>query len=701
MGNSSWWELIRESKQNDDYDSYNVDLDFEVVYPKSFELFLNNSDSQQTRINWNTFFSHPALEEILNLKEVNWNTTRQFDKFLANTQFIRKLYALEEDRERVLNKKSFVITDGVYSRCLRNLCEAIHLHLAIGITNLDPEKVKLGLGASELILKEVKNLELQKAILYMATLIQIFSIWYKKKKFGTEEPFNDVEYDGTDVETDCNGLLVLLFPNSTKVKDTSLLKRAELNRLFDKHNDMTIAYKIIDPGEGSQSILEQFLAFFGGVLKFNSEEFKVIKGVLTALNKKVRVYEWEIDKLIATSLNHDIEEIPCFHYANGPIEKEESSCRDLLLGFLVQLYRYQGCKVLEVRQVIAESILIDNQKLLLDFYSPEMRCYYILLYKICKENPLGVYDYLYNNLMVHVEWKSPLLQRLMKHIPIENKLNDTQKKFIRNLFGKNAIKLSHNISRTDIEKYLEVYTGIVKLKFCIDSFEFYFYNSEFNSNQFEALFIQNVIDNSSIKQGKDCKKQIENWKIPITYIHNQFIKNSTEMTFPIYLYQLLVSIGILIKVAAQIKIPFKLINQSFSKDIPTKKESDLKWQSIFRRIYTNNDVQPEKILENLDMEPQNIDKWLSHLLIKAGILDRNKIYEECLAYCIQLNKVLDYRVKILMHIYFDTFGHFTYRTLTHPEYAGAIDKNCLEKANDLLNKRIKKMKEEFLPWLEV
>ena len=207
MGNSSWWELIRESKKNDDYDSYNIDLDFEVVYPKSFELFLKESDSQKSTINWNTFFSHPALEEILNLKEVNWNTTRQLDKFLANTQFIRKLYALEEDSERVLNGKTFIRTDGSYSRCLRNLCEAIHLHLAIGITKLDP--VKLELGASELLLKEVKNLELQKAILYMATLIQIFSLWYKQKKGENEKPFNKIEYDGNEVEDICNGLLVL------------------------------------------------------------------------------------------------------------------------------------------------------------------------------------------------------------------------------------------------------------------------------------------------------------------------------------------------------------------------------------------------------------------------------------------------------------------------------------------------------------
>ena len=683
MGNSSWWELIRENKKNDDYDSYNADLDFEVVYPKSFELFLKDSDSQETTINWNTFFSHPALEEILNLKEVNWNTTRQFDKFLANTQFIRKLYALEEDREHVLNNQSFIRTDGTYSRCLRNLCEAIHLHLAIGITKLDPEKIKLGLGASELILKEVKNLELQKAILYMATLIQIFSIWYKKKNVRNEMSFNEIEYDGTQVETICNGLLVLLFPNSKEVKDTSLLKRDKLDRLFDKHNDMTIAYKVMDPGRESQLILEQFLAFFAGVLKFSDKEFKDIKNVLEALNKKVRVYEWEIDKLIATSLKHDVNGISCLNDANISIKKEALSCRELLFIFLVQLYRYQACKVLEVRQVIATSVLVDNQKLLLDFYSPEMRCYYILLYRLCKENPVGVYDYLYNNLMAHVKWKSPLLERLMKNVSIENKLNDLQKKFIRYLFSKNTIELLHNMRRTDIEVFLKVYTGIVK--------------SNFYSNQFKDLFIQNIIDNNSIKKGKDCKKQIENWKIPITYIHNQFIKNSTDRTFSIYLYQLLVSIGILTKVAAQVQIPFKLINQSFSKEIPTKKESDLKWQSIFRRIDTNSDVQLEKILENLDNEHQNTDKWFSHYLMKGVIIDRDKIYEECQAYNIQLNKVLDYRVKILMHIYFATFGHFTYRTLSHPKYAGAIDKNCLEMANELLNERIKEMKAEFLP----
>ncbi len=681
MGNSSWWELIRENKKNDDYDSYNVDLDFEVVYPKSFELFLKDSDSQQTTINWNTFFSHPALEEILNLKEVNWNTTRQFDKFLANTQFIRKLYALEEDSERVLNGKTFIRTDGSYSRCLRNLCEAIHLHLAIGITKLDPEKVKL--GTSELILKEVKNLELQKAILYMATLIQIFSLWYKQKKVETEKPFNKIEYDGNEVEDICNLLLVLLFPNSTYVKDTSLLKRAKLDRLFDKHNDMTIAYKVMVSGGELQLILEQFLAFFGGILKFNDKEFKDIKNVLEALNKKVRVYEWEIDELIATSLKHDVNGISCLNDANISIKKEALSCRELLFIFLVQLYRYQACKVLEVRQVIATSVLVDNQKLLLDFYSPEMRCYYILLYRLCKENPVGVYDYLYNNLMAHVKWKSPLLERLMKNVSIENKLNDLQKKFIRYLFSKNTIELLHNLRRTDIEVFLKVYTGIVK--------------SNFYSNQFKDLFIQNIIDNNSIKKGKDCKKQIENWKIPITYIHNQFIKNSTDRTFSIYLYQLLVSIGILTKVAAQVQIPFKLINQSFSKEIPTKKESDLKWQSIFRRIDTNTDVQLEKILENLDNEPQNTDKWFSHYLMKGVIIDRDKIYEECQAYNIQLNKVLDYRVKILMHIYFATFGHFTYWTLSYSEYAGAIDKNCLGMANELLNKRIKKMKSEFLP----
>lgn len=681
MGNSSWWELIRESKKNDDYDSYNIDLDFEVVYPKSFELFLKESDSQKSTINWNTFFSHPALEEILNLKEVNWNTTRQLDKFLANTQFIRKLYALEEDSERVLNGKTFIRTDGSYSRCLRNLCEAIHLHLAIGITKLDP--VKLELGASELLLKEVKNLELQKAILYMATLIQIFSLWYKQKKGENEKPFNKIEYDGNEVEDICNGLLVLLFPNSTYVKDTSLLKRAKLDRLFDKHNDMTIAYKVMVSGRELQLILEQFLAFFGGILKFNDKEFKDIKNVLEALNKKVRVYEWEIDKLIATSLKHDVNGISCLNDANISIKKEALSCRELLFIFLVQLYRYQACKVLEVRQVIATSVLVDNQKLLLDFYSPEMRCYYILLYRLCKENPVGVYDYLYNNLMAHVKWKSPVLQRLMKHVSIENKLNDSQKKFIRNLFGKNTIKLSHNIKRTDIEGYLEDYTGIVRSKFCVNLFEF--------------LFIQNVIDNNGIKQGKDCKKQIKTWKTPITYIHNQFIKNSTDMKFSIYLYQLLVSIGILIKVAAQVQIPFKLINQSFSKEFPTTKESDLKWQSILRKIDTNSDVQLEKILEDLDNEPQNTDKWFSHYLIKGVIVDRNKIYEECQAYNIHLNEFLDYRVKILMHIYFATFGHFTYRTLSHPEYAGAIDKNCLEMANELLNERIKEMKAEFLP----
>lgn len=697
MGTSSWWELIRENKKNDDYDSYNVDLDFEVVYPKSFELFLKDSDSQQTTINWNTFFLHPALEEILNLKEVNWNTTRQFDKFLANTQFIRKLYALEEDREHVLNKQSFVRTDGTYSRCLRNLCEAIHLHLAIGITKLDPEKIKLGLGASELILKEVKNLELQKAILYMATLIQIFSIWYKKKDFGNEMSFYEIEYDGTQVETICNGLLVLLFPNSKEVKDTSVLKRAKLDRLFDKHNDMTIAYKVMASGGELQLIFEQFLAFFGGILKFNDKEFKDIKNVLEALNKKVRVYEWEIDKLIATSLKHDVNGISCLNDANISIKKEALSCRELLFIFLVQLYRYQACKVLEVRQVIAMSVLVDNQKLLLDFYSPEMRCYYILLYRLCKENPVGVYDYLYNNLMAHVKWKSPVLQRLMKNVSIENKLNDSQKKFIRNLFGKNTIKLSHNIKRTDIEGYLEDYTGIVRSKFCVNPFEVGFSILEFDSDQFEDLFIQNIIDNNSIKQGKDCKKQVETWKIPITYIHNQFIKNSTDMTFSIYLYQLLVSIGILIKVAAQVQNPFKLINQSFSKEIFTMKESDLKWQSIFRRIDTNSDVQLEKILENLDNEPKKIDKWFSHFLIKDVILDRNKIYEECQAYNIHLNEYLDYRVEILMHIYFATFGHFTYRTLSHPKYAGAIDKNCLEMANELLNERIKEMKAEFLP----
>lgn len=683
MGNSSWWELIRENKKNDDYDSYNVDLDFEVVYPKSFKLFLNNSDSQQTRINWNTFFSHPALEEILNLKEVNWNTTRQFDKFLANTQFIRKLYGLEEDSERVLNGNTFIRTDGSYSRCLRNLCEAIHLHLAIGITKLDPEKVKLRLGASELIFKEVKNLELQKAILYMATLIQIFSLWYKQKKVETEKPFNKIEYDGNEVEDICNLLLVLLFPNSTYVKDTSLLKRAKLDRLFDKHNDMTIAYKVMVSGEKSQSILEQFLAFFGGILKFNDKEFKGIKNVLEALNKKVRVYEWEIDILIATSLKHDVNGISCLNDANILIKKEALSCRELLFIFLVQLYRYQACKVLEVRQVIATSVLVDNQNLLLDFYSPEMRCYYILLYRLCKENPVGVYDYLYNNLIADIKWKSPLLERLMKNVSIENKLNDLQKKFIRYLFSKNTIKLSHNIKRTDIEEYLEDYTGIVRSKFCV--------------NLFEDLFIQNIINNNSIKQGKDCKKQVETWKIPITYIHNQFIKNSTDMKLSIYLYQLLVSIGILTKVAAQIEVPFKLINRSFSKELTIKKESDLKWQSILKKININSDVQLEKILENLDNEPQNTDKWFSHYLIKGVIIDRDKIYEECQAYNIQLNKVLDYRVKILMHIYFATFGHFTYRTLSHPEYAGAIDKNCLEMANELLNERIKEMKAEFLP----
>ena len=681
MGNSSWWELIRENKKNDDYDSYNVDLDFEVVYPKSFELFLKDSDSQQTTINWNTFFSHPALEEILNLKEVNWNTTRQFDKFLANTQFIRKLYALEEDSERVLNGKTFIRTDGSYSRCLRNLCEAIHLHFAIGITKLDPEKVKL--GASELILKEVKNLELQKAILYMATLIQIFSLWYKQKKVENEKPFNEIEYDGTQVETICNGLLVLLFPNSKEVKDTSVLKRAKLDRLFDKHNDMTIAYKVMHSGEKSQSILDQFLAFFGGILKFNDKEFKGIKNVLEALNKKVRVYEWEIDILIATSLKHDVNGISCLNDANILIKKEALSCRELLFIFLVQLYRYQACKVLEVRQVIATSVLVDNQNLLLDFYSPEMRCYYILLYRLCKENPVGVYDYLYNNLIADIKWKSPLLERLMKNVSIENKLNDLQKKFIRYLFSKNTIKLSHNIKRTDIEEYLEDYTGIVRSKFCV--------------NPFEDLFIQNIINNNSIKQGKDCKKQVETWKIPITYIHNQFIKNSTDMKLSIYLYQLLVSIGILTKVAAQIEVPFKLINRSFSKELTIKKESDLKWQSILKKININSDVQLEKILENLDNEPQNTDKWFSHYLIKGVIIDRDKIYEECQAYNIQLNKVLDYRVKILMHIYFATFGHFTYRTLSHPEYAGAIDKNCLEMANELLNERIKEMKAEFLP----
>lgn len=681
MGNSSWWELIRENKKNDDYDSYNVDLDFEVVYPKSFELFLKDSDSQQTTINWNTFFSHPALEEILNLKEVNWNTTRQFDKFLANTQFIRKLYALEEDSELVLNGKTFIRTDGSYSRCLRNLCEAIHLHLAIGITKLDPEKVKL--GASELILKEVKNLELQKAILYMATLIQIFSIWYKKKKFGNEKPFNEIEYDGTEVETICNGLLVLLFPNSKEVKDTSLLKRAKLDRLFDKHNDMTIAYKVMHSGKESQSILEQFLAFLGGILKFNDKEFKGIKNVLEVLNKKVRVYEWEIDKLIATSLKHDVNETPRFDYANGSIEKEDSSCRNFLFDFLVQLYRYQACKVLEVRQVIANSILIDNQKLLLDFYSPEMRCYYILLYILCKENPLGVYGYLYDNLMSHIQWKSPVLQNLMKNCPFENELNDSEKQFIRYLFSKNTIELLHNMRRTDIEVYLKVYTGLVK--------------SKFDSNWFKVLFIQSVLDNNSIKQEKECKKQIKNWQIPIAYMHNQFIKNSTDMTFSIYLYQILVSIGILIKVAAQVQIPFKLINQSFSKEIPTKKESDLKWQAIFKKININSDVQVEELSENLDMGLKNTDKWLVFLLIIRGILDKDIVYEEWQSYCIHVNEFLDYRVKILMHIYFTTFGHFTYRTLTHPKYAGAIDKNCLEMANELLNKQIKKMKAEFLP----
>lgn len=686
MGNSSWWELIRENKKNDDYDSYNVDLDFEVVYPKSFELFLKDSDSQETTINWNTFFSHPALEEILNLKEVNWNTTRQFDKFLANTQFIRKLYALEEDGKRVLNKKSFGGTDGVYSRCLRNLCEAVHLHLAIGITDLNPEDVKSELGASELILKKVKDLELQKAILYMATLIQIFSIWYKQKTLGNEKPFNEIEYDGNGVETVCNGLLVLLFPNSKEVKDTSWSKRSELNRLFDKQNDMTIAYKVMDPSGGAQSILEQFLAFFSGVLKFNCEEFKLIRAVLKALNKKVRVYEWKIDKKIATSLKQDVKKIPCFHYANGPIEKEELPCRGLLLGFLVQLYRYQACKVLEVRQVIATSVLMDNQKLLLDFYSPEMRCYYILLYKLCKENPLGVYDYLYNNLMVHVKWKSSVLQNLMKNSPFENELNNSQKKFIRNLFSKNTIKLAYNIRRTDIEEYLMVHTGILE--------------SEFNTKLFEDSFIQNVIDNNSIKQGKDCKKQIENWQIPIAYMHNQFIKNSDKLDLPIYLYQLLVSIGILVKVAAQIEVPFKLINQSFSKEIPTKKESDLKWQSIFKRIDTNRDTPVEKKSENQDVELKIIDEWLCYLLLGGGSLDRNTIYEEWQAYCISINENLDYRVKILMHVYFDTFGHFTYRTLSHPEYAGAIDKNCLEMANDLLNGEIKRMKAEFLPWKE-
>lgn len=683
MGNFSWWELIRETEKNDDYDSYEVDLDFEVVYPKSFELFLKDTDSKETRINWNVFFSHPALEEILNLKEVNWNTTRQFDKFLANTQFIRKLYALEEDGKRVLNKTSFGRTDGVYSRCLRNLCEAVHLHLAIGITDLNPEDVKSELGASELILKEVKNLELQKAILYMATLIQIFSIWYKPEKVRNEKPFNKIEYDGNEVEDICNGLLVLLFPNSTYVKDTSLLKRAKLDRLFDKHNDMTIAYKVMHSGEKSQSILEQFLAFFGGILKFNDKEFKGIKNVLEALNKKVRVYEWEIDILIATSLKHDVNGISCLNDANILIKKEALSCRELLFIFLVQLYRYQACKVLEVRQVIATSVLVDNQNLLLDFYSPEMRCYYILLYRLCKENPVGVYDYLYNNLIADIKWKSPLLERLMKNVSIENKLNDLQKKFIRYLFSKNTIKLSHNIKRTDIEEYLEDYTGIVRSKFCV--------------NPFEDLFIQNIINNNSIKQGKDCKKQVETWKIPITYIHNQFIKNSTDMKLSIYLYQLLVSIGILTKVAAQIEVPFKLINRSFSKELTIKKESDLKWQSILKKININSDVQLEKILENLDNEPQNTDKWFSHYLIKGVIIDRDKIYEECQAYNIQLNKVLDYRVKILMHVYFDTFGHFTYRTLSHPKYAGAIDKNCLEMANELLNERIKEMKAEFLP----
>ena len=687
MENFSWWELIRETEKNDDYDSYEVDLDFEVVYPKSFGLFLKDADSKETRINWNTFFSHPALEEILNLKEVNWNTTRQLDKFLANTQFIRKLYALEEDGKRVLNKKSFGSTDGVYSRCLRNLCEAVHLHLAIGITQLDPEKVKSGLGASELILKKVKDLELQKAILYMATLIQIFSIWYKQKTLGNEKPFNEIEYDGNGVETVCNGLLVLLFPNSKEVKDTSWSKRSKLNRLFDKQNDMTIAYKVMNSSGGAQSILEQFLAFFGGVLKFNCEEFKLIRAVLKALNKKVRVYEWKIDKKIATSLKQNVKKIPCFYYANGPIEKEELSCRGLLLGFLVQLYRYQACKVLEVRQVIATSVLMDNQKLLLDFYSPEMRCYYILLYKLCKENPLGVYDYLYNNLMVHVKWKSPVLQNLMKNSPFENELNNSQKKFIRNLFSKNTIKLAYNIRRTDIEEYLMVHTGILE--------------SEFNTKLFEDSFIQNVIDNNSIKQGKDCKKQIKNWQIPIAYMHNQFIKNSDELDLPIYLYQLLVSIGILVKVAAQIEVPFKLINQSFSKEIHTKKESDLKWQSILKKIDTNRDAPVEKKLENQDVELKIIDEWLCYLLLGGGSLDRNTIYEEWQAYCISINENLDYRVKILMHVYFDTFGHFTYRTLSHPEYAGAIDKNCLEMANDLLNKEIKKMKAEFLPWQEV
>ena len=687
MGNSSWWELIRENKKNDDYDSYNVDLDFEVVYPKSFELFLKDSDSQETTINWNTFFSHPALEEILNLKEVNWNTTRQFDKFLANTQFIRKLYALEEDSERVLNGKTFIRTDGSYSRCLRNLCEAIHLHLAIGITKLDPETVKSRLGASELLLKEVKNLELQKAILYMATLIQIFSLWYKKKDFGNKMSFNEIEYDGTQVETICNGLLVLLFPNSKEVKDTSLSKRAELDRLFDKHNDMTIAYKFMDSGRVLQLILEKFLAFFGGILKFNDKEFKGIKNVLEVLNKKVRVYEWEIDKLIATSLKHDINEIPFFHYANVSIKKEALSCRELLFIFLVQLYRYQACKVLEVRQVIATSVLVDNQKLLLDFYSPEMRCYYILLYILCKENPLGVYDYLYNNLMSQIKWKSPVLQNLMKNCPFEDELNDSQKKFIRYLFSKNTIELLHNMRRTDIEVYLKVYTGLVQ--------------SKFYSNQFKALFIQSILDNNSIKQGKECKKQIENWQIPIAYIHDQFIKNSTDMTFSIYLYQLLVSMGILIKVAAQVQIPFKLINQSFSKEIPTNKESDLKWQSILKKFDINSDVQLEKISENLDMDLENTDKWLVFLFIIRGILDKNIVYDEWQSYCIPLNEFLDYRVKILMHIYLATFGHFTYRTLSHPEYAGAIDKNCLEMANELLNERIKAMKSEFLPWLDV
>lgn len=288
--------------------------------------------------------------------------------------------------------------------------------------------------------------------------------------------------------------------------------------------------------------------------------------------------------------------------------------------------------------------------------------------------------------MVHVKWKSSVLQNLMKNSPFENELNNSQKKFIRNLFSKNTIKLAYNIRRTDIEEYLMVHTGILE--------------SEFNTKLFEDSFIQNVIDNNSIKQGKDCKKQIENWQIPIAYMHNQFIKNSDKLDLPIYLYQLLVSIGILVKVAAQIEVPFKLINQSFSKEIPTKKESDLKWQSIFKRIDTNRDTPVEKKSENQDVELKIIDEWLCYLLLGGGSLDRNTIYEEWQAYCISINENLDYRVKILMHVYFDTFGHFTYRTLSHPEYAGAIDKNCLEMANDLLNGEIKRMKAEFLPWKE-